>query len=389
MRQHASRVVNNRGLHARTEARVKTQNRMVSCRCGKKQITQIFAKDADCRLFRALPELFEEIALNGKTKLHAPCPAADGKKPHIRGAPGSADAEEICETSLRRMRITRLIFSRELNRHRKESLPATTQNGKRAMRRDFRERLPEIEIITEFFRLFFFRFHETRDELTARRHESAQIFSKFRIKAEAFSKNVSCAIKRCLSICKPLFGIDEGDCFTKRIQRSVRQKSVGERFETRFLRNGRARAALALIGRIEVFELLLGLGVQKAFLQGVIELALSLNCGKDCLATIIKLSEIHQTLFERPQLRIRESAGHFLAVAGNKRNGCAFVEESDGSFHLRRTRRNFFGNMSANTRTEHVGHFSKILQLRETPGKALCLIRASNNREDELYACAS
>ena len=252
------------------------------------------------------------------------------------------------------------------------------------MRRDFRERFPKIEIITEFFRLFFFRFHETRDELSPRRHEGAQIFSQLRIETEAFSKNVSRAVKRCLRIGKTLFGIDEGGRLTKRIQRPVREKLLCERLQPRFLRNGRARAALALIGRIEVFKLLLGLCLQKALLQSIIELPLSINCGKDCLSTIIKLSEIHKTLFERPQLCIRESAGHFLAVAGDKRHGCAFVEKSDGRFHLGGARRNFFGNMSADTRTEHVGHLSKTLRLKETPGKAFCLIRASNNREDSL-----
>ena len=370
MGKHSARVVNDRGFDTRTEARVKTKNCMVSGRRGKKQVAQIFSKDADCRFFCALPEFFKKIALNGKTKLHAPCPAADAKEPHICGASGSADAEEISKPRFRRMRITRFIFGRKLNRYRKETLPAAAKNGKRTMRRDFRERFPEIEVITEFFRPLFFRFHEPRDKLSARGHEGAQIFSQLCIETEAFRKNVSCAIKRCLRIGKTLFGIDEGSRLTKGIQRPVGQKLLCERFKTRFLRNGRTRAALALIGCIKVFKLLLGLGFQKALLQSIIKLPLSLNCGKDCLSTIIKLSEIHKTLFERPQLCIRESAGHFLAVAGDKRHGCAFVEESDGRFHLGGARRNFFGNMSADTRTEHVGHLSKTLRLKGTPGKA-------------------
>ncbi len=74
------------------------------------------------------------------------------------------------------------------------------------------------------------------------------------------------------------------------------------------------------------------------------ELALFLDALQDRRAPILELAQVGQPLFERAQLRVVETAGGFLAIAGDERHGGLVVEQGDGRFDLRDANVEFFGN---------------------------------------------
>ena len=66
----------------------------------------------------------------------------------------------------------------------------------------------------------------------------------------------------------------------------------------------------------------------------VVELALRTDRLEDRGAALLELAQVAQPLLERAQLRVVETAGRLLAVAGDERHGRAAVEQPDRGAHL-------------------------------------------------------
>jgi hypothetical protein len=89
-----------------------------------------------------------------------------------------------------------------------------------------------------------------------------------------------------------------------------------------------------LVGQVQVFQRLLGVGRFDGRAQLVGQLALFLDRRQDRGAAIFHVAQVKQALFERAQLRVVQVARDFLAVAGDEWHRGAFVEQVDGSRHL-------------------------------------------------------
>ena len=63
-------------------------------------------------------------------------------------------------------------------------------------------------------------------------------------------------------------------------------------------------------------------------LQLVRQLALLVDQPDDLALAILQIAQILQLLFDRPQLVLIQLAGHFLTVAGDKRNRIAFIQQA-------------------------------------------------------------
>ena len=70
-----------------------------------------------------------------------------------------------------------------------------------------------------------------------------------------------------------------------------------------------------------------GLYGEDVGLQRVGELALLLDAGEHCGAPLLQLAQVAQALFQCAQLGVVERTGDFLAIASDKRNGRAFIEQ--------------------------------------------------------------
>ena len=82
-----------------------------------------------------------------------------------------------------------------------------------------------------------------------------------RVFGELLHENLARAVEHRFHVGKPSVGVDKALGFGFRVQARVGQQCVGEWRETGFAGNLRLGAALGLVGQVEVFEALFGLGV--------------------------------------------------------------------------------------------------------------------------------
>lgn len=124
--------------------------------------------------------------------------------------------------------------------------------------------------------------------------------------------------------------------FHFRRQFGIVQQAVGQRHQARFDGDLRLRAALLLVGQIQIFQARLVFRVHDGVEQFGRHLVLFRDRGHDGGAPLFQLAQVAQALFEQAQLDIVETAGRFLAVTGDEGHGGAFVEQFDGGGNLHR-----------------------------------------------------
>jgi hypothetical protein len=95
-------------------------------------------------------------------------------------------------------------------------------------------------------------------------------------------------------------------------------------------------AALELEGQIDVFQLLLGRRRRDGLAQRVRELALLFNGAQHYAAALVQFAQINQAGFQGAQLHVVQTVGGFFAVAGNKGDAGAAVQQIYGGLHLLR-----------------------------------------------------
>ena len=75
------------------------------------------------------------------------------------------------------------------------------------------------------------------------------------------------------------------------------------------------------------------------------ELALFVNCFAHRFFAVAQFAQVAQAGFKFPQLDVVQPTRDLFAVAGNKRNGCAFVQQGDGGLHLLRPNLDFLRDL--------------------------------------------
>ena len=166
-----------------------------------------------------------------------------------------------------------------------------------------------------------------------------------RIFGESLEQDRARAIERGLAVGDALFRVDEGGGrLFRRLDRDRPARLLRERFETGLARDLCLGPAPRLVRQVEIFEARLVVGCQDIRTQAVGELALLLDAGDHRGATILQFAQVAEALLEQAQLRIVESAGDFLAIAGDERHGGAAVDQLHGRLDLFRTSGDFPGD---------------------------------------------
>ncbi len=129
-----------------------------------------------------------------------------------------------------------------------------------------------------------------------------------------------------------------------RAQRRIVEQRIGQRLQPGLAGDLRLGAALLLVGQIEVFEALLGVGILDVGAQLGRQLALFVDAGEDRRTALLQFAQVAQALFEVAQLGVVEIVGDFLAVAGDEGHGGAFVEQLDSGDDLGGTNAEFLGD---------------------------------------------
>lgn len=105
---------------------------------------------------------------------------------------------------------------------------------------------------------------------------------------------------------------------------------VGKRLQAGFTGLLRAGHALFAVGLVEVFDTLELRGLANLSLEFGREFALGVDEQDDVLLALLKIAQVRQALVERAQGNVVHAARCFLAVARDKGDGVALVDELDG-----------------------------------------------------------
>ena len=168
-----------------------------------------------------------------------------------------------------------------------------------------------------------------------------------------FGNDVLGALQRVLRRPHPFFRIDVGRREGERVGTGTLLcvNRIGERLKTAFLRHRGAGAALGTVGAVDVVDF--GHGGRRVERRRKLRghRPLLLNGGAHLLPLLVEAAQVFEPFVQLTQHLVVERAGHLLAVAGDKRDGVAVVDEFDGVFHLLRAQVEFGGQGSENIHT--------------------------------------
>ena len=130
-------------------------------------------------------------------------------------------------------------------------------------------------------------------EVFAQRAKELRVFGKL------LHENLAGAVEHRFDVGKTGVGVDKVLGFGFRAERRVGQQRFGERCQTRFAGNLRLGAALGLVGQVQVFKTLLGLGFADLGGQLRGEFALLINRSEDRGAAVFQLAQVNQPFIEQ------------------------------------------------------------------------------------------
>ena len=225
----------------------------------------------------------------------------------------------------------------QLERHLQQGLLAATEQCQRTMRWDRSERFLVGEVIAELRGGLLLAFSHDRGQHAVILQVAAQACQQFGIFRELLHQDLPRTLERCLDVRDAgVFALFGGNRrfevlggFDLRAQRVVGQQRRRQRVEAGLAGNLRLGAALHLVGEVQIFQPLLGLGLLDRRAQGWDQLALLLDAREDGRAPLLELPQINQPLLKVAELGIVQSPGRFLAVTRDERHGRTFVEQCD------------------------------------------------------------
>ena len=116
--------------------------------------------------------------------------------------------------------------------------------------------------------------------------------------------------------------------------RGLHDDHVGERLQAGLAGLLRAGHALFAVGLVEVLDTLELRGLANLLFEFGRELALGVDEQNDVLFALLKIAQVGQALVERAQGDVVHAARCFLAVARDKGDGVALIDELDGSLDV-------------------------------------------------------
>ncbi len=325
--------VDDRDLHAGAVAGVETHRGARAGRGGQQQVAQVRREDLHGLVLGELAQAAAQVDAQVHEDPGPPRPPHGVGEPLVAGAAAVVDAEAGRDAHLERRRtfLARLL---RLQDEVEDLLLLAAEQRQDAVRRELGERLVELEVVRELGSLGLLALADLGDDAAARPHLLAQLADQVAVLAEPFDQDGPRALQSRRGVRDLLARVDELRGFFLRVQPGVAQQRVGQRFETGLLRDLGLRAALLLVGEVEVLEPRLGVGGEDLRLEGVVELALLADRVEDGRPALFQFAQVAEPLLERAQLRVVETAGRLLAVPGDERDGRATVEQLDSRADL-------------------------------------------------------
>lgn len=284
---------------------------------------------------------------------------------------------------LARMRHLRVELLAEAELDGQHAGVAATKQRERAVRRHRLDRLGVVVVVAEFLAfLAFLALDHGRRYDAALEQVVAQLAEQLGRLAELLGQDVARAVEGRLHVGDALVRVHVRGGFRLRIEERIREERLRERLEPGFPGDLRARAALRLVRQVQILERLLAVGRVDRRAQFVGQLALLVDARDDRRAAFLELAQIQEALFELAQLRVVQVARDFLPVAGDERNGGAFVEELHRRGDLPGLDRQFVGDALYDLECYGFRHVVMCVYcLQKSPGPAGCAVEPAQAGE--------
>ena len=268
--------VHHRHLDPGADARVEADGGARAGGGGEQQVLEVAREHADRLFLGALAQLAHQLELEMDRDLHAPRPARGFTQPTVARPALVTDAEAHRDAAFAGVRCVG-IGALHIQRQAQHALVASAQQRQRAVRGHGGDRLGEVEPVAELGALGLLALDHRRAHLAVIVQVRAQLAEQGGVFGKVLHQDLARAVEHRLGVGKTglgiqiLFGLDLGG------QVRVGEQRLGERADAGLARNLRLGAALGLVGQVEVFEALLGVGVLDLGAQLGAELALLLD----------------------------------------------------------------------------------------------------------------
>ena len=321
-------------LDAGAQAGVEADGGPLARRRRQQQVLEVVGEHLDGLPLRPLAQLPQQLSLQVGEQFDPPAPAHGLPQPGIGGSLPVLYPPVLGDHRLAGVGGTHLFLRVHHQAQGKHALVAAPEHGQGAVRGRFYQRLSVFEVIAELGALRLLVRHQPAGQQGVVAQELAQRRQQLRVFGEALHQNLPGAVQGGLAVGKTRLGIEVVGGQGIRVQGRVGQQRIGQRLQPRLPGDQRLAAPPRLIGQVQVFQAVLGIGVEDGLLQGGGELALLADAAEDDLAALLQLPQVVQALRQLPQLGVVQGAGHFLAIAGDEGDGRPLVQQFDGGVHL-------------------------------------------------------
>src|SRR5216684_295910 len=312
--------------------RIKTHRRARARGSREQQVTQVSGEHLHRGIFRSLPEPKAQVAFDVNLDPRPPGQAHRIDQPAVAGPTMIGDLEPVRDLPLEGVGLAAIRRGHQLQGEHLLLLAAEQRED--AVRRQFSQRLTELEIVGELGAGLHLAGTNSRTEMAARPHFLAQASHQRGVFGETFNEDRAGAFKSGARINYPLTRFDIPASHLLRALVGPREKGLCQRLEARFARDLSLRPPFRPIGQIEILKPRLAVRRVDLLLERGVEFSLLTDAVEDSGATLVQLAEIPQPLLERTQLSVIELPGRLLPVAGNKGHGRSTVEQRDGGSDL-------------------------------------------------------
>ena len=254
-RDQLTGTVNNRHLHAGTQAGIEAHGGAQAGRSRHQQVMQVTGKDIDCFIFRAFAHGAHQFGFEVHQHLNSPCPAHNAFTPAVCRCVVQSQAKVILNDLLAVALFRWLIELRiGIQRKLKHALVTATEHGQRTVGWHGRDRFVVIEVVAEFRAFIFFTAYHGGNQMRV----LPQVVTHFRqqrgIFSEAFHQDVTCAVEGRFGIRHAVVGVEIFSGFCFRVVRRLVPQQVCQRLKACFNGDLSTGTAFRFVRQIEIFE---------------------------------------------------------------------------------------------------------------------------------------
>src|SRR5574344_1694866 len=313
-------LVEEGGLAARAEARRQRGHGLVAARGREKHVLEVLAEHLERFFLRDILEGEADFAFHAGLEEAFPRVLAHFLEGGLPDGIALHDfAGEVADD----------LVVRHFHTEAENLLLFAAAEREHTVARDLRDGFGEIVVVLELGFLLLEFLADLRGHHAFLFHRGADVLAVGGIVGELFREDVAGAGDRGLRIREALLfrKVDAGDVLGRVRRGFLGDDDTGDRLQSEFLRDGRARALLRLVRSVKVFEEGLVLARLDLSLELRRELALFLDALQDGFLAFLHFLEVFAAVLDVAEFNFIKGAGLGLAVARDERNGSALVHK--------------------------------------------------------------